>query len=191
MKRDVCIGRTRGGKNTKIHALVNREGIPVCLSISAGNCADCDQAIPLLQKFGKIKGSNILGDRAYGQRKFDFSLLSRVPSTPSRQPRICFILKYDRQTYKRRNVIERCFCRLKDSGVSLHAMIREPILFRPFFSLLLLLLFSPFCTYEPTSQIHPRLGWLVTEDLHCREGRSIMAYCDNATKGDQLMDPKD
>ena len=35
-------------------------------------------------------------------------------------------------------------------------MIREPILFRPFFSLLLLLLFSPFCTYEPTSQIHPR-----------------------------------
>ena len=27
MKRDVCIGRTRGGKNTKIHALVNREGI--------------------------------------------------------------------------------------------------------------------------------------------------------------------
>ena len=35
-------------------------------------------------------------------------------------------------------------------------MIREPILFRPFFSLLLLLLFSPFCTYEPTSQIHPK-----------------------------------
>ena len=34
-------------------------------------------------------------------------------------------------------------------------MIREPILFRPFFSLLLLLSFSPFCTYEPTSQIHP------------------------------------
>ena len=36
-------------------------------------------------------------------------------------------------------------------------MIRELILFRPFFSLLLLLSFSPFCTYEPTSQIHPKL----------------------------------
>ena len=35
-------------------------------------------------------------------------------------------------------------------------MIRELILFRPFFSLLLLLSFSPFCTYEPTSQIHPK-----------------------------------
>src|SRR5699024_9214664 len=32
----------------------------------------------------------------------------------------------------------------------------ERILFRLFFSLLLLLSFSPFCTYEPTSQIHPR-----------------------------------
>ena len=35
-------------------------------------------------------------------------------------------------------------------------MIRERILFRLFFSLLLLLSFSPFCTYEPTSQIHPK-----------------------------------
>ena len=34
-------------------------------------------------------------------------------------------------------------------------MIRERILFRLFFSLLLLLSFSPFCTYEPASQIHP------------------------------------
>ena len=41
-------------------------------------------------------------------------------------------------------------------------MIREPILFRPFFSLLLLLSFSPFCTYEPTSQIHPRPSGLPT-----------------------------
>ena len=63
MKQDVYIGRTRGGKNTKIHALVNREGIPVCLSLSAGNRSDCHEAIPLLWQFGKIKGSNILGDR--------------------------------------------------------------------------------------------------------------------------------
>ena len=34
-------------------------------------------------------------------------------------------------------------------------MIRERILFRLFFSLLLPLSFSPFCTYESTFQIHP------------------------------------
>ncbi len=114
MKRDVCIGRTRGGQNTKIHALVNREGIPVCLSLSAGNCADCDQAIPLLQKFGKIKGSNILGDRAYGAKKIRLYLTEQgaqytIPPTKN----LLHPWKYDRQTYKRRNVIERCFCRLK------------------------------------------------------------------------------
>ena len=73
-------------KEHKIHALVNREGIPVCLSISAGNCADCDQAIPLLQKFGEIKGSNILGDRAYGAKKIRLYLTEQgaqytIPST--------------------------------------------------------------------------------------------------------------
>ena len=115
MKRDVCIGRTRGGKNTKIHALVNWEGIPVCLSLSAGNCADCDQAIPLLQKFGKIKDSNILGDRAYGAKKIRLYLTEQgaqhtIPPTKN----LFHPWKYDRQTYKHRNVIERRFCRLKD-----------------------------------------------------------------------------
>ena len=115
MKQDACIGRTRGGKNTKIHALVNREGIPVCLSLSAGNRSDCDEAIPLLQQFGKIKGSNILGDRAYGAKKIRLYLTERcarytIPPTKN----LLHPWKYDRQTYKCRNVIERCFCRLKD-----------------------------------------------------------------------------
>ena len=115
MKRDVCIGRTRGGKNTKIHALVNREGIPVCLLLTAGNRSDCDEAIPLLQKFGKMKGSNILGDRAYGAKKIRLYLTEQgaqytIPPTKN----LLHPWKYDRQTYKRRNAIERCFCRLKD-----------------------------------------------------------------------------
>ena len=83
--------------------------------LSAGNCADCDQAIPLLQKFGEIKGSNILGDRAYGAKKIRLYLTEQgaqytIPSTKN----LLHPWKYDRQTYKRRNVIERCFCRLKD-----------------------------------------------------------------------------
>ena len=115
MKQDACIGRTRGGKNTKIYALVNQEGIPVCLSLSAGNHSDCDEAIPLLQQFGKIKGSNILADRAYGAAKIRRYLTEQgarytIPPTEN----LLHPWKYDRQTYKRRNVIERCFCRLKD-----------------------------------------------------------------------------
>ena len=154
MKRDACIGRTRGGKNTKIHALVNREGIPVCLSLSAGNRSDCDEAIPLLQQFGKINGSNILGDRAYGAKKIRLYLAERgarytIPPTKN----LLHPWKYNRQTYKRRNVIERCFCRLKDFR---RISTRELILSRLFFSWLLLLSFSPFCTYELTFRIHPK-----------------------------------
>src|SRR5699024_2956101 len=97
MKQDVCIERARGGKNTKIHALVDGEGQPVCLSRSAGNCADCDQAIPLLQKFGKIKGSNILGDRAYGAKKIRLYLTEQgaqytIPPTKN----LLHPWKYDR-----------------------------------------------------------------------------------------------
>ena len=153
MKRDACIGRTRGGKNTKIHALVNREGIPVCLSMSAGNCSDCDEAIPLLQQFGKINGSNILGDRAYGAKKIRLYLTERgarytIPPTKN----LLHPWKYDRQTYKRRNVIERCFCRLKD-----------------------LLSFSPFCTYELTFRIHPSCGARLSP-FDIAELREITAY---------------
>ena len=48
-------------------------------------------------------------------------------------------------------------------------MIRERILFRLFFSLLLLLSFFPFCTYEPTSQIHPKIvGYAFSDRIDTR-----------------------
>src|SRR5699024_3042092 len=61
-------------------------------------------------------------------------------------------------------------------------MIRERILFRLFFSLLLLLSFSPFCTYEPTFQIHPNgILWIARsgarwEDLPARYGPHQTVY---------------
>ena len=88
-------------------------------------------------------------------------------------------------------------------------MIRELILFRPFFSLLLLLSFSPFCTYEPTFQIHPsslargdpgrmpfpnQIGWLIAADLVHQTGRPFVpenahipppsdTFCEYSPKG--------
>ena len=72
-------------------------------------------------------------------------------------------------------------------------MIRERILFRLFFSLLLLLSFSPFCTYEPTSQIHPSMRTLEQFDIKIPsfdEQRRIVsildrfdALCNDLTNG--------
>lgn len=38
--------------------------------------------------------------------------------------------------------------------------------------------------------VESRFGWLVSEDLLCREGRSTTVYRDNTTKVNQLMGQK-
>ena len=95
--------------------MVNRRGVPVSLSLSAGNREDFDEAIPLLEQVPDLEGSNILGDRAYGTKKIRAYLTERgaaytIPPTKNlREPWV-----YDRERYKRRNVVERFFCRIKD-----------------------------------------------------------------------------
>ena len=111
---DSCIGITRGGKTTKIHALVNGQGLPVRFLLSAGNREDFDEAIPLLEQVPDLRGSRILGDRAYGTKKVRGYIQARggcytIPPTKNlREP-----WAYDKAIYRRRNVVERFFCRLK------------------------------------------------------------------------------
>ena len=62
---DKAVGRTRGGLNTKIHAVVDGLGNPVEFLLSAGNDHDYVHAVELLEQV-KLSGSNILADRAYG-----------------------------------------------------------------------------------------------------------------------------
>lgn len=64
---DKAIGRTRGGLNTKLHAIVDGLGNPVEFMLSAGNDHDCVHAVELLERV-EISGSNVLADRAYGSR---------------------------------------------------------------------------------------------------------------------------
>ena len=63
-----AVGRTRGGLNTKLHAIVDGLGNPVEFLLSAGNDHDSIHAVELLEKVN-ITGSNILGDKAYGSKE--------------------------------------------------------------------------------------------------------------------------
>ena len=63
-----AVGRTRGGLNTKLHAIVDGLGNPVEFLLSAGNDHDSIHAVELLEKI-EITGSNILGDKAYGSKE--------------------------------------------------------------------------------------------------------------------------
>ena len=62
-----AIGMSRGGRNTKIHTLVDGLGNPLAFLLSSGADHDSIHAVPLLQKID-VEGSNILGDKAYGSK---------------------------------------------------------------------------------------------------------------------------
>ena len=65
---DKAVGRTKGGLNTKIHAIVDGLGNPVAFLLSPGNENDSTHAIELMS-MTDIAGSNLLGDKAYGTKE--------------------------------------------------------------------------------------------------------------------------
>ena len=60
-----AVGMSRGGRNTKIHTLVDGLGNPLAFMLSSGNDHDSVHAVSLLSQVN-IERSNILGDKAYG-----------------------------------------------------------------------------------------------------------------------------
>ena len=64
---DKAVGRTKGGLNTKIHAIVDGLGNPVAFLLSPGNDNDSIHTIELMD-ITDIAGSNLLGDKAYGTK---------------------------------------------------------------------------------------------------------------------------
>jgi len=57
------MGRSRGGLTTKIHALVDANGLPIALKLTEGQAHDGRSAVGMLGKIGK--GQILLADRAY------------------------------------------------------------------------------------------------------------------------------
>lgn len=67
-RENKAIGLTKGGLNTKIHAIVDGLGNPVAFLLSPGNDGDSTHAIELMNKTD-ITGSNLLADKAYGTKE--------------------------------------------------------------------------------------------------------------------------
>ncbi|MCA3629356.1 MAG: transposase, partial [Methylobacterium sp.] len=60
---DRCLGRSRGGLTTKIHALVDRQGRPIKLQLTAGQKSDIASAKDLIGHLAP--GSMLLADKGY------------------------------------------------------------------------------------------------------------------------------
>ena len=83
--------------------------------LSAENVDDCTEAVPLLKLLPGLKDCDILADKAYGAKEIRTYLHDQSarytipPKVNTKQP-----WPFDKETYKRRNVIERFFNRLKE-----------------------------------------------------------------------------
>ena len=107
-----AMGRTKGGLNTKIHAVVNARSQAVVIALSAGNQADISLAEELTECLPE--GSTLIGDKAY-----DSSTLRQTAATkgiktciPGRSNRTTNV-PFSATLYRRRHRVENFFERIK------------------------------------------------------------------------------
>ncbi len=109
--RDQALGRSRGGLSTKIHMAVDAMGQPMRFILTGGQAGDAPQAIPLLTG---VRATHVIADKGYDSDTILGFVRSRgsipvIPPTSRRRMQ----REYDRELYKKRNLIERAFNRLK------------------------------------------------------------------------------
>ena len=112
-EKSQAIGRSRGGRTTKIHALTDAQCRPIAFLLTGGQVADCTAAPELLQQ---LPNCDILhGDKGYDanairQQVSERGAMPNIPPKANRRWKNCF----SPFLYRKRNAIERMFCRLKD-----------------------------------------------------------------------------
>jgi transposase len=110
--RSQSMGRSRGGLTSKIHAVVDTNGLPVRLGLTAGEAHDNRLALSLLSRLRS--GSMLLADRGYDAdwvRAFatERGAWANVPPRSNRREPICF----SPHLYRARNLVERFFNKIK------------------------------------------------------------------------------
>lgn len=128
------IGRSRGGLSTKLHAAVEGRGLPLAAVLTPGQAGDNPQLVPLLNairvpRLGpgrpRSRPAGLVADKAYSHPSTRRILRRRgIPATiPERSDQQTQRRArgsdggrppaFDKETYKRRNVVERFFNTLK------------------------------------------------------------------------------
>ncbi len=106
------MGRSRGGLTTKIHALVDANGLPIALKLTEGQAHDGKSAADMLEGLGD--GQILLADRGYDSDALREALNERgawgnikpMPGRINIPPFSAFLYRY-------RNLVERFFSKLK------------------------------------------------------------------------------
>jgi len=106
------MGHSRGGLTTKIHAVVDANGLPIALKLTEGQAHDAPPAMELLGTMGP--GQILLADRAYDSDALRASLTTRgVWANVKPRTNRTRTLAFSAFLYKERNLVERFFNKLK------------------------------------------------------------------------------
>ena len=106
------IGRSRGGLTSKLHALVDANGLPIRLGLTPGEAHDNRLCSVLLT--GLTPQTILLADRAYDADSIralvnEQGAWANIPPKRNRKDPVCF----SPHLYRARNHIERFFNRIK------------------------------------------------------------------------------
>ncbi len=106
------MGRSRGGLTTKIHALVDAQGLPFRFDLTPGQAHDSQAAPTLLDALQP--DCFVLADKAYDSDEIrqlieDQDAAANIPDRSNRKQRHAF----SPTLYRERNRVERYFNRLK------------------------------------------------------------------------------
>nr|WP_245444723.1 transposase [Microvirga sp. KLBC 81] len=99
------MGRTKGGLNSKLHAVCDEAGRPIILLLSEGQMSDHKGARLILEALPT--GATLIADQGYDSNWFrealaDKGITSCIPPTKSRKAPIA----YDKALYRQRHKVE-------------------------------------------------------------------------------------
>jgi transposase len=120
---DHALGRSRGGYGSKIHLVCDGQGLPMAVTVTAGQRHESTQfeavmgqvRVPRAKGRPRRRPKKLAGDKGYSYRRIRRHLRRRgikaVIPTRKDQRRLP---GFEKATYRRRNVVERCIGWLKD-----------------------------------------------------------------------------
>ncbi|HEY9369893.1 IS5 family transposase [Streptomyces sp.] len=132
--RDPALGRSRGGLTSKIHLACDGRGRPLAFVVTGGNTNDCTRFTAVMEairvpRMGpgrpRVRPDHVLGDKGYSSKAIRTWLRRKgiAHTIPERADQVRNRARrgsrggrppaFDREIYKHRNVVERCFNRLK------------------------------------------------------------------------------
>ncbi|MHB9756503.1 IS5 family transposase [Streptomyces sp. BYX5S] len=128
---DHALGRSRGGLTTKLHLACDGRGRPLAFVLTGGNRNDCTQFEQVMARIRvagpgpgrpRTRPARVVADKGYSSRSIRAYLRRRgiKHTIPERIDQLNGRIRrgerpcgFDKAHYRRRNVVERCFNRLK------------------------------------------------------------------------------